>query len=38
VTGLFVDDEGQICEACWYAGFLRYERIENLERPYSAGK
>jgi hypothetical protein len=38
VTGLFVDDDGQICEACWYAGFLRYERIENLERPYSAGK
>jgi hypothetical protein len=38
VTGLFMDDEGQICEACWYAGFLRYERIENLERPQSPGK
>lgn len=38
VTGLFIDDEGQICEACWCAGFLRYERIENLERPHAAGK
>ena len=38
VTGLFVDDEGQICAACWCAGFLRYERIEHLERPHAAGK
>jgi len=38
VTGLFIDDEGQICEACWCAGFLRYERLENLEQPHAAGK
>jgi hypothetical protein len=31
VTGLFIDDDGQICEACWCAGFLRYERIDNME-------
>jgi hypothetical protein len=38
VTGLFIDDEGQICTACWRAGFLRYERIEHLERSHAAGK
>lgn len=38
VTGLFIDDEGQIQEACWCKGFLRYERIENMERPQSPGK
>ena len=40
VTGLFIDDEGQVCEACWCAGFLRYERLGDLrsERPQSVGK
>ena len=38
VTGLFIDDEGQICEACWSEGFLRYERIDTTERPQSSGK
>src|SRR5438093_12058619 len=38
VTGLHMDDEGQICEACWSEGFLRYERIETTERPQSSGK
>ena len=38
VTGLHIDDEGQICEACWREGFLRYERIETTERPRSSGK
>ena len=26
VTGLFVDGEGQVAEACWCMEFLRYER------------
>ena len=26
VTGLFIDGEGQVSEACWCVGFLRYER------------
>ena len=26
VTGLFIDGEGQVSEACWCLGFLRYER------------
>jgi len=30
VTGLFITDEGQICEACWCEGFLRYERMDEL--------
>jgi hypothetical protein len=38
VTGLHMDDEGQIREACWSEGFLRYERIEIMERPLSSGK
>jgi hypothetical protein len=38
VTGLHIDDEGQICESCWSEGFLRYERIETTERPQSSGK
>jgi len=38
VTGLHIDDQGQICEACWSEGFLRYERIETTERPRSLGK
>ena len=38
VTGLHMDDEGQICETCWSAGFLRYERLETTERPRSSGK
>jgi len=38
VTGLHMDDEGQICEACWSEGFLRYERLETTERPQSSGK
>jgi hypothetical protein len=38
VTGLHIDDEGQIGEACWREGFLRYERIETTERPQSSGK
>ena len=38
VTGLFIDDEGQVAEACWREGFLRYERIEITERPQSSGK
>jgi hypothetical protein len=38
VTGLFIDDEGQVSEACWREGFLRYERIEITERPQSSGK
>ena len=37
-TGLHIDDEGQICEACWSEGFLRYERIDITERPRSSGK
>ena len=38
VTGLHIDDQGQICETCWSEGFLRYERIETTERPRSSGK
>src|SRR4029450_1337782 len=38
VTGLHIDDEGQIRESCWSDGFLRYERIEITERPQSSGK
>ena len=38
VTGLHIDDQGQICEACWSEGFSRYERIETTERPRSLGK
>jgi hypothetical protein len=38
VTGLFTDDEGQVAEACWCEGFLRYERLESTERPRSSGK
>ena len=38
VTGLHMNDEGQICETCWSEGFLRYERIETMERPRSSGK
>jgi hypothetical protein len=38
VTGLFIDDEGQIAEACWTGDFLRYERIDTPERPQSSGK
>jgi hypothetical protein len=38
VTGLHMDDEGQICTSCWSEGFLRYERIEITERPQSSGK
>ena len=38
VTGLHTNDEGQICETCWSEGFLRYERIETMERPRSSGK
>jgi hypothetical protein len=38
VTGLHIDDEGQICESCWSEGFLRYERLETTERPQSSGK
>jgi len=38
VTGLFIDDEGQVLEACWCKNFLRYERIETTERPQSSGK
>jgi hypothetical protein len=40
VTGLHMDDEGQICTSCWSAGFLRYERFEDLGsgRPQSSGK
>jgi hypothetical protein len=38
VTGLFIDDEGQVSEACWREGFLRYERIDIPERPQSSGK
>src|SRR5688572_889442 len=30
VTGLHIDDEGQICESCWSAGFLRYERLDDM--------
>jgi hypothetical protein len=30
VTGVFINDEGQVCEACWCAGFLRYERIDAM--------
>ena len=26
VTGLFIDGEGQVAEACWCVEFLRYER------------
>jgi hypothetical protein len=38
VTGLHIDDEGQICETCWSEGFLRYERLDTTERPQSSGK
>ena len=38
VTGLFIDDEGQIGESCWSDGFLRYEHIEITEWPQSSGK
>jgi hypothetical protein len=38
VTGLFMDDAGQIGVACWSKGFVRYERITDLERPLSLGK
>jgi hypothetical protein len=38
VTGLHIDDEGQIRASCWSDGFLRYERIEITERPQSSGK
>jgi hypothetical protein len=40
VTGLFIDDEGQVIEACWHEGFLRYERIETFreELPQSSAK
>lgn len=38
VTGLHMDDEGQVCESYWSEGFLRYERIELTERPQSSGK
>jgi hypothetical protein len=38
VTGLPMDDEGQIRESCWSEGFLRYERREITERPQSSGK
>jgi hypothetical protein len=40
VTGLFIDDEGQVCEACWCEGFLRYERRGDMsrERPQSVGE
>ena len=38
VTGLHMDDEGQIRESCWSDGFLRYERIDITERPQSSGK
>jgi len=39
VTGLLIDDEGQVCAACWCAGFLRYERLGDLRsgRPSSVG-
>ena len=37
VTGLHMDDEGQICESCWSDGFLRYERLDT-ERSQSSGK
>ena len=37
VTGLHMDDEGQICESRWSEGFLRYERLD-MERPQSSGK
>jgi hypothetical protein len=38
ITGLHIDDEGQICESCWSEGFLRYERLDTTERPQSSGK
>jgi hypothetical protein len=38
VTGLHIDDEGQIRASCGSDGFLRYERIEITERPQSSGK
>jgi len=38
VTGLFMDDEGQICAACWSKGFVRYERITPPEQPPSPGQ
>ena len=38
VTGLHMDDEGQVRESCWSEGFLRYECIETTERPQSSGK
>jgi hypothetical protein len=38
VTGLHMNDEGQICETCWSDGFLRYEWIETTERPQSSAK
>jgi hypothetical protein len=40
VTGLFINDEGQVSEACWTVGFLRYERMDELSsgRLQSPGK
>ena len=38
VTGLHMDDEGQIQESCWSEGFLRYERLEITEWPRFSGK
>jgi hypothetical protein len=32
VTGLFIDSEGQVSEACWCRGFLRYERTIEREK------
>jgi len=37
VTGLHMDDEGQIRASCWSEGFLRYERFDT-ERPQSVGE
>jgi hypothetical protein len=30
VTGMHMDDEGQICVSCWSAGFLRYEHLDDM--------
>ena len=38
ITGLHIDDEGQVRASCWSEGFLRYERREITERPQSSGK
>jgi hypothetical protein len=38
VTGLHMDDEGQIRVSCWSEGFVRYERRDITERPQSSGK